>query len=98
MTILKEKGFCEEEIRKAYEYIDKLKELDKSKGVAKNQQNTIKKMIQTKSIYTYILKETLQLLIEKWQLGNRGKIMQENIKVYLAVCKEYHKKCKEVLT
>jgi len=95
--ILKSEGFSEEEIKEAYKCIDQLKKLDKSKGVTKNQKSTISAMIETKSIYTYILKETLQSLIDKWELGEKGKIMEKNIKAYIAVWKVYYKRCSELL-
>lgn len=98
VKMLMDNGFTENEIKQAFSFIEHLKELDKTKGVAKNQQNSIKIMITKKNIYTYILKETLQSLINDWELGKRGRIMKENIRIYSVVCKEYYKKCNEIIT
>lgn len=96
--MLMDNGFTESDIKEAFSFIEHLKELDKSKGVAKKQQNSISIMISKKNIYTYILKETLQSLIKDWELGKRGRIMKENVRIYLSVCKEYCKKCNEIIT
>eukprot|EP00826_Nyctotherus_ovalis_P038778 TRINITY_DN3654_c0_g1_i14.p1 TRINITY_DN3654_c0_g1~~TRINITY_DN3654_c0_g1_i14.p1 ORF type:complete len:120 (-),score=24.81 TRINITY_DN3654_c0_g1_i14:197-556(-) len=98
MAMLRVRGFSENEIANAFLCISQLRELDKTKGVAKRQQDSINFMVRKKTIYTFILKETLQGLMEGWEAGNRGRIMKNNVQVYMAVCKEYHRRCSEILT
>lgn len=98
MAMLRTRGFGENEIANAFLCISQLRELDKAKGVAKRQQDSINFMVRKKTIYTFILKETLQELMEGWETGKRGRIMEDNVQVYMAVCKEYHRRCCEILS
>lgn len=98
VEMLRKIGFSMEEIDSAFLYIRHLNDLDKQKGKSKRPQNTINVILETKTIYTYILKETLWLMIQGWETGEKGKIMKDNVTIYKQVCEDYYNRCIELLT
>lgn len=89
-NFLKTNGFSLNEIEDAFQYVFQLKELDKQKGKSKRPQNTINMMLQKKSIYTYILNETLGSMIDFWNGGKTGKLRPANVLIYKEVCEKYY--------
>ena len=97
VTLLEANGFKIEEIESAFIYVNQLNELDKQKGKSKRPQSTINKMLERRTIYTFILKETLDSMISGWDSGQTGKIMKENVQIYKEVCMKYYNRCIELL-
>ena len=97
-VLLTESGFSKEQIDSAFLYIQHLNDLDKQKGKSKRPQNTINVILEEKTIYTYILKETLCLMLKGWETGEKGKIMKDNVNIYKQVCENYYNKCIQLLT
>lgn len=98
VEMLRRSGFSMEEIDSAFLYIRHLNDLDKQKGKSKRPQNTINVILETKTIYTYILKDTLWLMIQGWETGEKGKIMKDNVTIYKQVCENYYNRCIQLLT
>jgi len=96
--LLTESGFSKEQIDSAFLYIQHLNDLDKQKGKSKRPQNTINVILEERTIYTYILKETLSLMLKGWETGEKGKIMKDNVNIYKQVCENYYNKCIQLLT
>jgi hypothetical protein len=97
VALLEANGFEIEEIESAFVYVNQLNELDKQKGKSKRPQSTINKMLERRTIYTFILKETLDSMINGWDSGQTGKIMKENVQIYKEVCMKYYNRCIELL-
>jgi hypothetical protein len=97
VALLTENGFSKEEIDSAFFYIRHLNDLDKQKGKSKRLQNTINGILEVKTVYTYILKETLWLMLRGWETGERGKIMSDNVSIYKEVCENYFNRCIQLL-
>ena len=88
-------SFSRDEIETAFMTINEKSELEKSKGKLKGTQKTLNKFSESKSIYAYILKESLEIMIEALKKENKRKITKKNINIYKEVCKEYLKRCYE---
>ncbi len=97
VRVLELNGFSMSDIEHAFFKISHLNDLERQKGTSKKSQSTIKKMLQRKSIYTYILRETLFAMMQNWKLGKTGKISQENLIIYKEVCEKYYQKTVELL-
>eukprot|EP00826_Nyctotherus_ovalis_P024310 TRINITY_DN1881_c0_g3_i10.p1 TRINITY_DN1881_c0_g3~~TRINITY_DN1881_c0_g3_i10.p1 ORF type:complete len:191 (+),score=36.30 TRINITY_DN1881_c0_g3_i10:384-956(+) len=95
--LLQANGFPTEEIESAFAYVNELNELDKQKGKSKRPQSTINGMLERKTILTFVLKETLDSMMQGWQSGHTGKIMKENVQIYKEVCEKYYRRCVELL-
>ena len=95
--MLESNGFLRSDINKAFEYFSHLSELEREKGSSKRPQRTINDILETKSIYTYILKESLESMMKELEIKGNGKIMRKNINIYIDVCKKYHARCAELI-
>lgn len=95
--MLTAQGFPQEEIDTAFSYISSLNTLDKQKGKTKRPQYMIRKMLDGKNIYVYILRETLTSMLTTFQSDTSGKVMRKNTFIYKEVCEEYLAKCSELL-
>eukprot|EP00826_Nyctotherus_ovalis_P024311 TRINITY_DN1881_c0_g3_i4.p2 TRINITY_DN1881_c0_g3~~TRINITY_DN1881_c0_g3_i4.p2 ORF type:complete len:114 (+),score=27.95 TRINITY_DN1881_c0_g3_i4:658-999(+) len=97
VALLQANGFAIEEIESAFAYIHGLNELDKQKGKSKRPQSTINGMLERRTIVTFVLKETLNSMMQGWQAGHTGKIMKENVQIYREVCEKYYRRCVQLL-
>lgn len=95
--LLQSEGFGKSEIESAFEYIIYLNELDKQKGKAKRPQNSINMMLIKRNIHTYILRETLNSMLNVWKEGSTGKLNKANISIYREVCEKYCARCNELI-
>ena len=97
MLLLIRNGFTNSEIKVAFEYIEDLNNLEAQKGKNKRSQNTLNKMVSNKNIYTYILRESLKILMMDLDGGKKYKIMTENLPIYKEVCRTYYNSCNNLL-
>lgn len=91
-------GYLSEEIDKAFAYVAKLNEMDKQKGKSKRPQHTINKILKSKNIYIYILKETLYSMLNSWKSEKTSKVMKKNLYIYDEVCTIYYNRCIELIS
>lgn len=98
MSMLKKNGFNEDEIEEAYQFVEKMSEKEKRKGMPKRSKTIINLILVSKNIYVYILKETLEYMIKRWTIEKGRKVLQKNIEVYKEVCLKYYYKCLELLS
>ena len=87
--LLIEKGYTYLEINNGFEKIRKYNEMERNKGNKKRSQSILKRISSEKTIYTYILKESLDNAIKEWNKGNSGKISVSNKSIYAEVYKKY---------
>ncbi len=97
IAVLEKNNFSVPEIEHAFFKISYLNDLEKQKGKSKKSQTTVKEIMKKRSIYTYILRETLNAMMQNWGMGRTGKISQENLYIYREVCENYYKKTVELL-
>jgi len=90
--VLKTHNFSMQEIEHAFFQVSYLNELERQKGKTKRSQTTINGFMKEKTIYTYILRETLYAMMQNWKIGKTGKISQENLFIYREVCENYYKR------
>lgn len=96
IKVLSGLGYSREDIEHAFFEIGSYIESKKNKAKCKFF-SALQKMVEHRSIYTYILKETLTTMIDEWKQGNRGKIAEENLDVYRSICVSYYKDAVRVI-
>ncbi len=97
IRILTEAGFSMQEVEHAFFKINYYNDLEREQSSKKNSQATIKKMVTKRTIYTYILRETLSTMLHNWGIGKLGKISEGNSAVYKDVCKYFYDETAKVL-
>ena len=83
MENLLEKGFTIKEIENAFDWIYGHFENNQNKGVQKKFQSTFKNIAKKKSIYTYILKDALEMKIESWKESFPSTMSKDNQFTYI---------------
>lgn len=86
---LKKEKFGEESIQVAFQEIEVSAKRENEKGKPKNSKKSLEEMLASKTIYAHILKESLELMINNWQRGSKGKVLRENLQTYKEVCEGY---------
>ena len=71
---------------KMYSYYDQLKD----KRGKSQPQPMIDKMLAKKTIFTYMLRETLNAIFHNWEVGKYGKVLVENAAVYHLACEKIY--------
>jgi len=84
-------------IESAMERIAELAKQENERGKPKGSKKALAEMLQSKTIYAYILKESLAVMIEDWKNGINGKVLQENLQVYKQVCEEFYNRAMELI-
>lgn len=97
IVMLRNQGFTIESIETALQDIELLAKQENEKGKPKNSRKTLNKMLESKSVYTYILKESLEIMINNWRSGTKGKVQRKNVQIYNQVCEEYYNKAISLL-
>ena len=86
---LEKEGFEIWSIKSALKEIEYLVKQENEKGKPKNSKKSLERMLESKTVFTYILKDSLELMIEDWRMGSRNKVLQENLQIYKEVCQDY---------
>lgn len=94
---LESKGFCEIEIKTAFEAVMQYKPKEFPSEIIRKPKIKLDEIVKSKSIYAYILKESLDFMIEK--LENKGftQIQDDNLKVYIEACNDYLRRANNIL-
>jgi len=98
ITILKKAGFSQEEIETCFIEISKYRSDSRPKDIERNSQVRIESMLKTKSIFSFVLKETLEGMIQKWEEGKFGQLSKANSEIYLKACKKFLQEVNELLS
>lgn len=96
LTLLTIKGYTQRELEHAFFKIDAYS--GPTFELSKSPYRFVSKMIIKKSIYTYILRETLIGKLAKWESGIYGKISKKNIEFYKNVCKKIYDEAIKVIS
>lgn len=97
VNILQKNGYTMPDIEHAFYKINCYNDSERDRTFKKKAQATIRKMMAIKSIYTFILRETLNGLLINWETGKLGKISQKNSKVYKDVCRNFYEETVKVI-
>eukprot|EP00826_Nyctotherus_ovalis_P031305 TRINITY_DN249_c0_g2_i3.p1 TRINITY_DN249_c0_g2~~TRINITY_DN249_c0_g2_i3.p1 ORF type:complete len:215 (+),score=25.51 TRINITY_DN249_c0_g2_i3:455-1099(+) len=92
-SILEKNGFGREEIEKAFQSVKELSERERLKGKPKRPKSILHRILSSKNIYVYILKEALWTMMKNWAINVGSKVSKENIEIYKEVCCRYYSKC-----
>lgn len=88
---LLEKGYSVEEIENSFVCIDKYKEVEAAKLIKMRFRGLIEEIIGEKSATTYILKKSLNAMLNNYNIGHSGKVTTKNLQGY----KDLYKECLE---
>lgn len=94
---LREKGYPVEEIENSFVCIDKYKEVETAKHIKRRFQALIEEIIGEKSAGTYILKKSLNAMLNNYNTGDSGKVTTKNLQGYKNLYKECLEKAKRSL-
>jgi len=97
IKVLQSVGFTTSQIEHAFFEVSCNNESEMKQSNKKQSQTTIRKLIEEKSIYTYILRETLNSMIKNWDEGKHGKVSSKNLGTYRDVCITYYKESVKAL-
>lgn len=89
VELLKQAGYTKVRIEHVFFKISQYKDIERDPENKKTYL-LVCKMIAKKSIYTYILKETLCDMIKKWDSGSQGRIASSNLHIYQELCNAYY--------
>lgn len=98
IRILLAAGYNMTEIEHAFFEVSCYNDMEQQKGNKKQSQSTIRKMVDQRTIYSYILRETLNAMIKNWDSGKHGKVATKNLATYRNVCISYYNEAVKVLT
>lgn len=94
--ILLNVGYREEEIKRGFKRLEDYGDLERRKGCKKMSAKLVKYAITSKSLYSYVLKETLDEIIKNWNQMRFGKIIRKNFGVYKEICNKCYEKLLEI--
>ncbi len=97
VSILIRLGFTMCDIEHAFFTISCQSDTVGKKGCDKTSLRIVNKMIIARSIYTYILRETLYAILQNWQGGKVGKVAGKNIELYKDACQAFYQEAVKML-
>ena len=97
VAILSTSGFSMSEIEHAFYEIGCYNDMERQKGKKKISQSLVKHIASDKTIYTYVLRETLHSMLQSWQEGKYGRLTKKNVATYSEVCTKYYNETVRVL-
>lgn len=97
MEKLLEKGLSKSDIAKAFDEIKRFRSKDFPAEICKKSKIKVEGMLEKKSVQTYILKESLQEILNKLQNDESTQILPFNKLVYIEACTEYIERTNKAL-
>ncbi len=97
IRILKDSGFSEADIEHAFFKITYYNDNERKKGSRKMSQKIVKKILTKRSVYLYILRETLNAMLRNEQDGKLGRVVKRNYEAYTEVCKACYEETVRIL-
>jgi hypothetical protein len=89
MTLLKNKGFKDKDVEKAFENIKKYKPIGIPKEIERGAKIKVEEIVKSKTALTYVLKETLIHMLDKWKNNKLGQLYKVNSTIYAEACNEF---------
>lgn len=91
-------GFTSEDIEHGITKVTCCKDTERKSGSKKMGPRLINEAVKSITVYTYILREALEGMLDDWNDEKLGKVAKKNIETYKKVCKAYYDKVKKLLT
>jgi len=95
--VLIKEGFDETKIRIALETIRQYRPPDRPKDIERKSQYRVEQILKSKTIFTFILRETLLCMLDKWESGKFGQMFKTNSQLYVEAAKKLLDEVKELL-
>jgi SOS response regulatory protein OraA/RecX len=92
------KGFTTEDIEGGFEKVLWCKDNERINGNKKMGPRLINEAAKELSVYSYILKEAIDKILNECNYDKIGKVAKKNVETYKKVCKVYNDKLKKLLT
>ncbi len=86
VTLLTGEQYSMQAIEHAFAKVGRYSGLETVKGEQKRSQTILRRIVTKKSIYTHILKETLEYTMKEWDEGHIGRVAKKNLRIYRNVC------------
>ena len=97
-NLLNSLGYTQQDIEHAFCKINYANSVEKGTEIYKKARCILDKILEKKSIYGFILKDSLEEMINNIQEKKLGKITAKNAKIYIEVCKAYYKALISILS
>lgn len=97
IRIVQISGFTMQDVEHAFCKIDYWCNIERESGNRNYAQGIVKKIFAKRTIYTIVLRETLNALLLSWRLGNFGKIIKKNRDVYFRACQKFYDETVNIL-
>jgi len=97
VAILQAAGFNMQDVEHAFYEIGCYNDMERQKGKKKVSQSLVKRIATDKSIYTHILRETLNAMLKNWGAEKFGRLTVKNVTTYRDVCTKYYEETVRVL-
>ena len=97
MQILKTAGYSIQNIEHAFIKVDGYSAVERQHEPKARSRILILKMLSKKTIYTYMLRETLNAMMQLWKQGKYGRVNKDNLIVYQHVCQNYYSEVVRIL-
>lgn len=91
------KGYTKEQINSSFESVKKYRPNDMPKEIERKAKLRVEEMMNKKSILSYILKETLVIMLEKWTKEDYGQLYKTNSPIYIEACTKFIEDLKKVI-
>jgi hypothetical protein len=98
MKLLKDKGLEEKNIKIAFDTIRRYKLDESPKDIEKKSKFRADSMLKTKSISTYIIRETLSFMMDKRRKEDCAQMHLHNSAVYIEACTKFIREADEVIS
>lgn len=96
VNLLQSLGYTKVEIEHAFFTVSCYNGEQNNAGNIENSQSIIKKIVSSISIFTYILRESLRTMVNKWDEGKLGKVAKTNLETYRYVATKLFEETKSI--
>lgn len=96
-SILDKAGYTEAEIKATFETIHKYNDPKRPKEIERNTQAKVEIMLNAKSPLTFVLREVLQSMLDRWGRGKYGQLTRNNSVIYNATCNKFLNRIEEII-
>lgn len=97
-SILNAAGYSLKDINNAYRRVEHYHITQRDKGDKRMAQSIVRNILSKKSIYTYILRETLRNWKEDWENGIIGRISKKYLSIYKNICEIFYNEAVKMLS
>lgn len=97
LQVLYDAGYRDDSLKSALGELLVFYNTKRQKEISEHAHRVIEKLVETRTVYTFILKDTIGKMLEDWAEGNNGKIGESNIDYYKIVSRYYYEKALKII-